>query len=76
MFNVDDKHVSGSNPESGRPARAAAGLGIAALIVSLGTIAWSAYYATHVPDDLRCFAPAIASTDGGAAAPVIAALSR
>ena len=51
MSTIEQKPLAKQDPVPGRAGRAAAGLGIAALIASLGITGWSANYAMHIPDD-------------------------
>ena len=80
MSTIEQKPPANQDPVPGRAGRAAAGLGIAALITSLGIIGWSANYAMHIPDDLSCVSGNPAGNSSlvtrSDASPIIALLSR
>ena len=81
MSTIEQKPLANQDPVPGRAGRAAAGLGIAALVASLAIIGWSANYAMHIPDDLSCVSGNASgnagfSSEAGRAAPIIALLSR
>ena len=76
MSTIEQKPLAKQDPVPGRAGRAAAGLGIAALIASLGIIGWSANYAMHIPDDLSCVSSNARFVTGSDASPIIALLSR